>query len=391
MAEKLDIVAAGHICLDIIPRFLYKGATEPSRVFQPGTLIKIGDAVMATGGSVSNTGIALSKLGCRVAYMSSVGDDDFGNIIIERMSKYGDVRGFHRNAEVGSSYSVIIALPAVDRIILHNPGCNDFFTFDNLNWPVVATARHFHLGYPPIMRSLYLDDGAELKRILQEVRALGLSTSIDMALPDPESEAGQIDWQVWLRQVLPYVDVFMPSLEEILCCLAHERWLAFRDAGMDSIAALAADEYAALADALLACGCALVILKSGPQGLYAKTADSARMRQVPLFANQHSSDWANRELWGASYQTDEILSAAGAGDSAIAGILTALLHGKPMEEVLQWGNCLGYQNLRALDTTSGVGSFDETLQLLQMLTPNQLGPPNESWKPTAYPGVFAYW
>ena len=181
MTSNNDVVVAGHICLDITPKFQIAGKQNIEETFQPGKLLKVGDAVLGTGGAVSNTGIALSKLGFSVSYMSSVGQDGFGEIIVEKMAEYGNVDGFFRNREVGSSYSVILALPTIDRIILHNPGCNDYFTDENIDWAIVSTARLFHLGYPPIMRSLYLDDGMELANILRKARSLGVSTSVDMA------------------------------------------------------------------------------------------------------------------------------------------------------------------------------------------------------------------
>ncbi len=52
---------AGHICLDIIPDLL--GQIDFVSMLQPGHLLNIGQAVMVPGGAVSNTGLALHKLG----------------------------------------------------------------------------------------------------------------------------------------------------------------------------------------------------------------------------------------------------------------------------------------------------------------------------------------
>ncbi|MDL1879362.1 carbohydrate kinase family protein, partial [Cytophagia bacterium CHB2] len=160
--SAFDVIAAGHICFDIIPPFDTSGAHNFHKLLQPGKLVHVGNVVLSTGGSVSNSGIALSKLGCRVAFMTKVGDDAFGQIIIDKMKAWGNIDGIARDAEHGSSYSIVLAPPGVDRIFLHHTGCNDYFTSAMLNWEVIAGARIFHLGYPPLMRSLYTDDGAEL-------------------------------------------------------------------------------------------------------------------------------------------------------------------------------------------------------------------------------------
>lgn len=390
MAPKFDIVAAGHICLDITPAFPSSAPVELARAFQPGRLLKIGEAVLSTGGSVSNTGIALSKLGCRVAYMTGTGLDAFGDIIIEKMKAYGSTDGIFRHSTADSSYSIILALPGIDRIILHNPGCNDEFRAEQIDWSIVETARHFHLGYPPIMRSLYLNDGDEAAKILEQVKQLGVSSSLDMALPDPNSEAGQIDWQRWLATVLPHVDFFMPSIEEMLYFCDRQRWQSLRESSQNFVSLVPNTLYGELAETALAYGCAAVLLKAGHLGLFLRTGKPGRISQVQLAGVQGESSWQDRELWGASYNIEQILSATGAGDSSIAGFLTALLHGSRPEMCLQIANCLGYQNLRALDTTSGIDSYPETLALLPKLQPNALDFLDSGWQPTRTTGIWEH-
>jgi len=78
----------------------------------------------------------------------------------------------------------------------------------------LAGARVLHFGYPPLMRRLYADGGAELYALLSAVRARGLVTSLDLCEPDPHSEAGHADWAALLARALPAVDAFAPSLDE---------------------------------------------------------------------------------------------------------------------------------------------------------------------------------
>lgn len=388
MAQSLDAVVAGHICLDIIPRFDASPGDDFSKLMRPGALIKVGDAVIGTGGAVSNTGIALAKLGFDVAFMASVGEDAFGSIILEKMSAYGNTAGFFRNPDVGSSYSVILAPPGLDRIIFHNPGCNDCFTAEHIDWPLVGRARLFHLGYPPIMRDLYLNEGRACSKILQRVKTLGVATSLDMALPDPHSEAGKLDWKAWLRNVLPFVDFFIPSIEELLLFWDRQRWQGFRSAGGDFVDTVPVEIYTELSEALLDLGCAVVMIKAGRRGIFLRSATQKRLRHVPLFEAKQAGQWAQRQLWGLPFRTETILSAAGAGDSAVAGMLAALLQDKSPEETLQLGNCLGYQNLRALDTTSGVGTLDETEALVRSLPVRTPDFDLSGWEQTAFRAVL---
>lgn len=67
---------------------------------------------------------------------------------------------------------------------------------------------------------------------------MGLATSFDLAAVDPESDAGRADWERILRGVLPYVDFFVPSFEELCFMLDRPRYEdLIRKAGDVSIAA----------------------------------------------------------------------------------------------------------------------------------------------------------
>ena len=65
-------VVAGHICLDIIPLL------ESEVAFSPGQLVEIGPAILSTGGPVSNTGLALHRLGIDARLMGKIADDQIG-------------------------------------------------------------------------------------------------------------------------------------------------------------------------------------------------------------------------------------------------------------------------------------------------------------------------
>ena len=82
-----DVVVAGHICLDIIPEF-YNSNKPIDELFIPGKLINMGKVRISTGG-VSNTGIAMSKLGTNVSLMGKIGDDIFGTITLKELEKTG--------------------------------------------------------------------------------------------------------------------------------------------------------------------------------------------------------------------------------------------------------------------------------------------------------------
>ncbi len=66
--RSYDIMVAGHLCLDIIPRFADTGATKIQEVMRPGKLVNVDKAIVSTGGPVSNTGINMKTLGGNVCF-----------------------------------------------------------------------------------------------------------------------------------------------------------------------------------------------------------------------------------------------------------------------------------------------------------------------------------
>jgi len=358
--RPIDIIVAGHICLDIIPQLPDTGTDRIEKLIAPGKLVNVGPCTISTGGPVSNTGIACARLGAHVAYMAKVGDDAYGGIIREILGQHGETSGVSVTHGGATSYTVVLAPPGIDRVFLHCPGTNDLFTSQDIDWDLVSQASVFHLGYPPLMQALYAEEGAELVHIFQRAKECGVITSLDMSLPDPSSESGQAPWKRILEKVLPSVDLFLPSIEETYFMLQPEDFLRQKNAigGAELIDEITTEQYRSLAQQLQHMGAQIAALKSGHRGYYFRTGSPERVVAGDLQA------WTGRELWASAYQAPRTGSATGSGDSSIAGMLCAFLHGLPPEQSLRVANCVGWQNLHALDAVSGVRTWDETQSIL---------------------------
>ena len=402
--EQIDVVAAGHLCLDMIPTFATTGNVEKiGDVLRPGTLVLTGPMTFGTGGSVSNVGIAMKIFGCRVGFVAKVGDDSIGRTIVEILRQNGSAEGIRLAPGEASSYTVVISPPGIDRIFLHCPGTNDTFTAEDLDLEVVSRARLFHLGYPTLMRSLFVDDGAETARILEAVKATGATTSLDISLPDPNSEAGRANWRRIYERSLPHTDIYVPSLEETFFTLHPQEYLRRKAEaeGRELLDLVSPEECEGFADEYLALGCRIVVIKNGHNGWFIKTAgpdalaglgraipQDAPSRGVGAGARKRSSgssaavpalsrsdwldNWSGRQLWCPAFRVEQIASTAGSGDSSIAGFLTALLHGRSIENGLKLANAAGALNLRAMDTLSGLGSWQEVEEAAARLPVREL-------------------
>src|ERR1022692_1526932 len=192
-----DILCAGHICLDIIP------ALNGPFIFEPGKLIEVGAATVSTGGCVPNTGLALHRLGASVELCGRLGDDAFGSLVLDVLRREGLPQPMRLTPGAETSYTVVVNPPGQDRMFLHSPGANaDFGSEDVLEASLKGT-KVVHVGYPPLLRRLYRDNGEEVRRIFKRAHAAGAATSLDMTFPDAGAESGRVDWQAWLANVLP--------------------------------------------------------------------------------------------------------------------------------------------------------------------------------------------
>ncbi|MBN1943190.1 MAG: carbohydrate kinase family protein, partial [Phycisphaerae bacterium] len=86
---KVQTIVAGHICLDIIPN-LDGQSKSFGELLRPGNLLVADPAAISTGGAVSNTGLALHRLGFPVALMGKIGRDLFGRGIQDVLRRYGE-------------------------------------------------------------------------------------------------------------------------------------------------------------------------------------------------------------------------------------------------------------------------------------------------------------
>jgi len=374
--RDIDAIVAGHVCLDIIPRF--PGAKVPlEEVFKPGRLINVKEATLSTGGAVSNTGIPLAKLGVKTTLMARIGSDEFGQLTRARLARSASVEGIVESPGAHSSYTLVIAPPGIDRIFFHSPGANDAFGPEDVNATLCARARLFHFGYPPLMRRMHADGGRELVEVFRKAKGAGATTSLDMALPDPSSEAGRLDWRPLLKRLMLHVDIFQPSAEEALYMADRDayRRLKAKAGGGDIVELMNGEEHSALAAQFIQWGAAIVTLKSGHRGFYARTAAQERFEKMGAArpgdparpgdsARPGEADaWANREIWAPALRPPEGGSATGAGDCSLAGFLAAFLRGETLEGAVACAIAVAWQNLHALDAVSGVRDWPETQRI----------------------------
>ena len=361
-SQPIDAVVAGYLGVDLTPGFSSTRTLVPfSELFRPGKLIETEGLNVALGGVVANTGLAMRRFGQRVELMGCVGNDALGDLAVARLAQAGVTHGIRRTARGGTAYGLVIAPPGMDRLFLEDPGCNRCFTAVDIDYDVVRQSRLFHFGYPPLMPALWTNGGTELQTLLRRVHNLGVITSLDMTLPDADSPAGKADWPAILAGTLPLVDIFVPSIEELLFMLdanLYARYLS-KAAGGDMIAVIPPEVYTRLADRVLAMGVKVLLIKAGQRGAYLRTGNLASVSLADRVGCPGGS-W----LAPLPVEAGRFCNACGAGDCAVAGFLAALLNGTDVITAGQSAMLAGRDNLYGPDALSGLQEWAQMSSLV---------------------------
>ncbi len=308
----LSALVAGHICVDLIPEL----RAPPD--LSPGTLVDVGPLQFRPGGCVANTGSALLALGAPARLLADTGADELGRILRHLLAAQGvETAGLRAAPEDSTAYSVVIEAPGRDRVFWHHTGANAHFDGRDLD---LSRGDLLHLGYPSILPALTANGAAQLHVLLVRARAAGLTTSLDLAVVDPEGDAGHLDWTAILDTALPLTDVFTPSIADLASALG-------RRYGTDP------DALSGEAERFVGLGAGVVMLTAGPDGLVLRSAPAERLQRGGRALAALPPGWGDRELWIPPLPAPTT-STTGAGDAATAGLLYGLLAGLSPEDAL---------------------------------------------------------
>ena len=200
---RFDVTITGELNLDLI---LYGLPPE-----LPPEQELLADRMMLTLGS-SSAIVAhnLAALGSRVGFISRIGDDQLGQMAVERLeAAHVDVSKLRRTASATTGLTVILQRESWRQIITYL-GTISQLVFNDLDLEYLADARHFHFS------SYYLQRGLRprVADLFRELKQAGLTTSLDTN-DDPDDR-----WGGGLQEVLKYVDVFLPNAREV-CKIAQ--------------------------------------------------------------------------------------------------------------------------------------------------------------------------
>lgn len=368
--EKLyDAVIAGYTCVDLTPDFRKDSpVTEIADLLKPGKLIEIGGLGFTLGGVVPNTGLAMKKFGKKVFLNGLIGKDFIGNIVEIRLSDYGISEGMVKTGEVNTAYSIVLSPPGIDRIFLESPGCNQIFGLKHIDFETIKKSRLFHFGYPPLLRQFWLYNGQQLSQLYSEVQKMGVVTSLDFSLPDPESESGKVNWTEILEKTLPFVDLFVPSLEELLQTMIPGKYAEIQSmpGNTEIIDRIPLNLVKELGHTIIGWGVKILLIKMGHRGAYLLTGNITSLNKEAGVVLDIEK-WNNREILCNAYKVDKLkkINATGAGDTAVAAFLTAVLNGDTPETAIRYAAMAGRESLYCENIFEEIDSWEQLTEKIK--------------------------
>jgi len=310
MAKRWDCLCVGVTVADAI-------CDPVTRLPAAGEILLTPRISLSVGGCAANVAVDLVKLGLRSALIARVGTDPFGQFVQNSMTASGvDTSRVLQSAEQPTSGTLVINVCGEDRRFIHSFGANALFDGTEVSAELLTEARVLYVGGFCLMKKL---TGRRLVELFQSAREAGVTTVLDVVVPDPEG------WQQELAEVLPWTDVFLPNTDEALLLTGLtdpvEQAERFRKLGATTV--------------VITCGAQGAVL-IGP---------TARLK--------------------AGAFRVEYVDGTGSGDAFVAGYVQGLLEDKTPAQCLEFGTALGASCVRKAGSSAGVFTRPELDEFLQ--------------------------
>ena len=299
MSKIFDVIVVGELNVDLI---LNKIDSFP----EMGKEKLAKEMTLTLGSSSAIFAANLSSLGAKAAFIGKIGKDSFGDLVLKSLNEKKVNTDYIIADEKTKTGATVVLNYDEDRAMVTHPGAMEELSIDDISLEHLSTAKHLHVSsifLQPKIKNKILD-------LLIKAKKAGLTTSLDPQW-DPNEK-----WDLNLREILPFVDVFLPNETE----LSHLTDESDTDKALKMLSPFAN----------------LIAVKLGSKG-------SALLRNGNISIQP-------------AYFNENVVDAIGAGDSFDAGFISKFVKGESAIECQRFGNLCG-----AINTTAagGTGAFSD--------------------------------
>ena len=306
----LKIACVGILVADVM-------ASPVSSFPERGALNLVNSVTVHNGGNAMTAAINLRKMGVDSKMVGKVGDDMFGEFLRSRLDKAGvDTRALKTDTETQSSVSIVLLDGTGERSFLHCTGTNGTLSVEDIDYSVIDECDAVFVTGSFLMNTF---DGQETAEFLKKCKEMGKTTFLDVCWDATDR------WGELLDCAMPYIDFFMPSIDE-----------AVKIAGCED-----PDK---IAEVFMTKGVKNVVIKMGSKGSY------LRLR-----------GWESGKIYPALRGVVAV-DTTGAGDSFCSGFLAAYARGESAEFSAEFANAVGALCVTEKGATTGIRTYEETLE-----------------------------
>ncbi len=306
MAREFDVIVVGELNVDLI-------FNQVQGFPVVGKEILSNDMTLTLGSSSAICASNLSSLGLKVAFIGKLGNDVFGQFIIDKLNRSGvDTSMIIIDDKFKSGATVALSYDE-DRAMITHQGAMSYMGLDDIDPKQLRRAKHLHFS------SYFFQPGFKnnLHELFEMAKNEGVTTSLDVQWDPSEI------WDLNLEQVLPFVDVFIPNEVE----LKKLTRFSSIDQAIESVKNK----------------CSYVVVKCGSRGSVMYYEDK-EVQQKP-FLNK------------------DVVDTIGAGDSFNAGFISRFIKGASPEDCQEFGNLIGAISTTKAGGTEAFKDLDEIMKI----------------------------
>jgi sugar/nucleoside kinase (ribokinase family) len=306
--KKFDVIVVGELNVDII-------LNRIDRFPEMGKEILAGSLDLTLGSSSAIFASNLSSIGSKVSFLGKIGKDGFASTVLSSLQSKGVETSHIIQSDTLNTGATLVLNFQQDRAMVTYPGAMEDLTLNDIDFGYIASASHMHFS------SVFLQPGIRhhLPQLFKKAISLGLTTSLDPQW-DPAEK-----WDVNLRELLPFLSVFMPNMNEFQFLTSTNSL----EEGIEKIRQYSPN--------------LTLVVKDGANGAFG---------------------WKQNELiHQPAFLNENVVDCIGAGDSFNAGFIYKFTQGDSFKKCLEFGALTG-----AISTTKagGTGAF-ENLEMVRNL------------------------
>ncbi|MDD4607048.1 MAG: carbohydrate kinase family protein [Patescibacteria group bacterium] len=313
--QKIDLLTIGGGALDITfysnEGKVIKTSQDLTRQqwlgFEYGAKISIKDSCFTFGGGATNVAVGIQKLGLKTACLVRVGDDGYGQQIIQNLKKQGvKIDWIQKDNKYGSGFSFIVALKQTgEHVAFLYRGANNYLQVTPNVFKKISPSWVF-------VSSLSGDNWQDILKIIFNPK-----------------ETYQIAWNPGSRQISAGYKKIKKYLEKTSVLFLN------KDEAIELVLSLGVKtrEIEKLFKELYIHGSKIVVITDGENGAYA---------------------FDGREIYFQSVAKIKAKDTTGAGDALASGFLSQYIQGVNFKKSLQAGTKNSFSVLKQVGAQNGL-------------------------------------